>query len=226
LCNRARAPAASQSLPSNLAVAARGDTATCSERLALAPHQAMVTAGADRTNYPSSLRSRNEPRQVFFADAARLIQINVCMTLRSYYIKTCSPSTALFAALAFFLPWGTAAGAEECDWLTENAPTIVCPPPQDVTYSLYGYNYPYVLYVPVSRGFPFLIIESNNPGTPGLNASELLNKAIAQAKRTSHLVVAWRTGLVPRSSCLPFLGLSARTAEATSTRTLFLARQC
>jgi len=104
-------------------------------------------------------------------------------------MQTCSPIIALFAALAFLLPWGTGAKAEECDWLTANAPTIVWPPAQDVTYSPYGYSYPYVLYVPVKAlggGFPFLIIESNNPGTAGFNASELLNKAIAQAT-SAHL---------------------------------------
>jgi hypothetical protein len=94
------------------------------------------------------------------------------------------PIIALFAALAFLLPFETRAKAEECDWLTADAPTIVWPPPQDVTYSPYGYNYPYVLYVPgkaLEGGFPYLIIEPNNPGTAGFNANELLNKALAQA---------------------------------------------
>ena len=95
-------------------------------------------------------------------------------------MQRCSPIIAIFAALAFLLSWGTGAEANECDLLKANAPTIVWPPLQDATYSPYGYNYPYVLYVPEKVRFPYLIVKSNSPGEAGLSASVLLQKAIAQ----------------------------------------------
>jgi len=103
-------------------------------------------------------------------------------------VKTCPSMIALFAALAAALPWGIGAEAQECEGLGSSAATIVWPSPEDVTYSPYGYNYPYVLYVPAKawgrEAFPFLIVESNNPGDPGVSADKLLNGAIAEATTT------------------------------------------
>jgi len=113
--------------------------------------------------------------------------LHVRVTSRSYMrMRICSPIVALMAALAFLLSWRTGAQAGECDLLKANVPTIIWPAPQDVTYSPYGYNYPYLLYVPAKApagDFSFLIVESNNPGTAGFNAGELLNLAIEQTVR-------------------------------------------
>jgi len=98
-------------------------------------------------------------------------------------MKTYSAIVAAVAALGVLLSWGAGAQADECDWVRASAAKVISPPPQDVTYSPYGYNYPYILYVPANapRGdFRYLIVETNNPGTAGFKASELLKKAIAQ----------------------------------------------
>ena len=76
-----------------------------------------------------------------------------------------------------------------CDWLGNGDTTaskIVSPPAQDIEYSPYGYSFPYVLYVPakpLTKGFPYLIVEpNNNPDDAGLSAKEQLARVVITAR--------------------------------------------
>jgi hypothetical protein len=94
---------------------------------------------------------------------------------------------ALVAILACG-PAGQSRAENECAWLgsrSESASMIVWPSRQDLEYSPYGYSFPYVLYVPakpLTEGFPYLIVEPNNPGDAGLSAEEQLVRAATAAR--------------------------------------------
>jgi hypothetical protein len=87
---------------------------------------------------------------------------------------------SLIACVAF-----SPAAAGECDWLGGHGAvhTIVSPSLDDTIYLPFGYDYPYVLYVPRKPAptFPYLLVEPNNPGVPGLSAKQLLLNAVEAA---------------------------------------------
>ena len=107
--------------------------------------------------------------------------------------RTRSRAVAVAIAAAFGCCLGVQGRAVEagCEWLDNGGETvskIVSPPAQDIDYSAYGYNFPYVLYVPanpLTQGFRYLIVEPNNPGVPGLRATEQLVRAYVAATETS-----------------------------------------
>ena len=120
-----------------------------------------------------------------------LLDRNRQLDLRTVYLKLCTSDGEHANTLpddCLIRRAGPASLGNRCRSVKSSAATVVWPSPQDATYSPYGYSYPYVLYVPAkalgAEAFPFLIVKSNNPGVPGFNGNELLNKAIAEATAT------------------------------------------